>query len=833
MRTFSLWLLLTLLSLPLRAQDTVAGMVVDSLSGNGIAGASVMLKREGKTVVFARTDKQGHFVLRATPRGGDRLQAMMIGYARQSIPVAADGNNVIRMAQQAFQLREVRVQGSPVQQHKDTVTYDLTRFATERDNNLKDVLRKLPGVEVAKSGEISVNGKKLSRFTVEGMDLSKGKYNKLTENIRAKDVRKAEVINHDQPVKALRNRVFTDDVAMNITLKDSARDRLVPTLRPYLLVGDPTNVGGDATVMQIGKKKQMEYTGRYDRTGRDLEEQNLSFYSLYGRGTPATLPQWFTVPALQTPIDGERMRMNTSQAYTVDYLSRTKSGSENSLSASYIRAVTRQHTANSSRYYLGGEPQLTTEDKRLTLREDKFDLELNRSINADTHYGSVTFEAAAAQDDGSYTLDGNPGTAGQRVRNPEVNLKACVQQNYNKSRGQLQWNSLLDYHYSKDALYLDCRKSAYANRLWHTFHSLGYNRSGGYWNYSLGGSLEAEALNVAHADNVRLGLGLQPALRYNNDLWRLTIASPLTVSRFTRQQQTMLLPSPTVYLARDNGNRSSWSMSLGYRENAGDWNYYAVDQLQTDYRTYRQAADFVPRNRLLSSNVTYKYQRPIYHFFANASLSASRTWSNVAADMQVKDGNYFYSYMRHDTRGDQLRGSASLSKGFYKARLKLSLAANGSLGRGEQYTAGEVVDFNYRNLSMEPEVVCSPSFMEMDYKGTFSLSRSEAGADAANSLFNWTQRLSLTSTLGHVDATLGGIFYHNDLMNAPAVNTLLVDASIVWRLRRVRIKAELRNIFNKKDYSTTTYSGVGVFTNSYSLRPRELVVSVQFSPGTF
>ena len=236
MRTFSLWLLLTLLSLPLRAQDTVAGMVVDSLSGNGIAGASVMLKREGKTVVFARTDKQGHFVLRATPRGGDRLQAVMIGYARQSIPVAADGNNVIRMAQQAFQLREVQVQGSPVQQHKDTVTYDLTRFATERDNNLKDVLRKLPGVEVAKSGEISVNGKKLSRFTVEGMDLSKGKYNKLTENIRAKDVRKAEVINHDQPVKALRNRVFTDDVAMNITLKDSARDRLVPILRPYLLV---------------------------------------------------------------------------------------------------------------------------------------------------------------------------------------------------------------------------------------------------------------------------------------------------------------------------------------------------------------------------------------------------------------------------------------------------------------------------------------------------------------------------------------------------------------------------------------------------------------------
>lgn len=85
-------------------------------------------------------------------------------------------------------------------------------------------------MEVAKNGRISYNGKELSRFTVEGMDLSKGQYNKLTDNIRARDVKRAEVVNHDQPIKALRNRVFTDDVGMNITLKDSVRDRLVPIL---------------------------------------------------------------------------------------------------------------------------------------------------------------------------------------------------------------------------------------------------------------------------------------------------------------------------------------------------------------------------------------------------------------------------------------------------------------------------------------------------------------------------------------------------------------------------------------------------------------------------
>ncbi len=108
-----------------------------------------------------------------------------MGYSRQTIDLEKDDGNIIRMAQKSFRLKEVRVLASPVLQRKDTIIYDLTRYATDRDNTLKDVLKKLPGVEVAKNGRISYNGKELSRFTVEGMDLSKGQYNKLTDNIRA------------------------------------------------------------------------------------------------------------------------------------------------------------------------------------------------------------------------------------------------------------------------------------------------------------------------------------------------------------------------------------------------------------------------------------------------------------------------------------------------------------------------------------------------------------------------------------------------------------------------------------------------------------------------
>lgn len=38
----------------------------------------------------------------------------------------------------------------------------------------------------------------------------------------------------------------------------------------------------------------------------------------------------------------------------------------------------------------------------------------------------------------------------------------------------------------------------------------------------------------------------------------------------------MLLPSPTVYLSRDNGNRNS--LSLSYNESAGGWSYFAIKE---------------------------------------------------------------------------------------------------------------------------------------------------------------------------------------------------------------------------------------------------------------
>ena len=54
------------------------------------------------------------------------------------------------MTPEAFELREVQVKSGRIAGLRDTISYDLSKFADKRDNTLKDVLKKLPGVDVDK-----------------------------------------------------------------------------------------------------------------------------------------------------------------------------------------------------------------------------------------------------------------------------------------------------------------------------------------------------------------------------------------------------------------------------------------------------------------------------------------------------------------------------------------------------------------------------------------------------------------------------------------------------------------------------------------------------------
>lgn len=811
------------------AQDRISGVVVDSLTHKPIAKANVMLLKGGKVVTFSRANDKGEFSFTHSTANLKelQLQATALEYEKKRMAIATPTGNRIAMVQKVFEMQEVTVMAGPITGGKDTITFDLTRFASERDNSLKDVLAKLPGVNVGSDGKISVNGKDISRFTVEGLDLSDGRYNKLTENIKAKDVKKAEVIEHDQPIKALKGKVFTDNVAMNVKLKDNARDRLSVTLRPYLAVGKPSHVAGSANMLQIGKRKQIMYDAIYDRRGRDVAQSGFAFVSDYMAPQPANLSSWYSVPTLKAPIDADRLRFNTSQSYSINRLLKTKNDNEMRITADYFRKVLRQNTANSSTYYFAETPTTTTEKHRMILKEDVFNFSIDKKINTEKHYGSMRFSVNAEQDDALSGLE-STGHAklSQRVRTPEVNVKGYITTTQNCKRGTLSLQSIVDYHHTRNDLYINTDRENIQSNLWHNNNEVSWRTTENGFTQHYNFDVDFQHLNVRNG-HTQITFHSSPSLNYEKGKWHATVRQELNLKYLTQQRKWYFYMSPSLYANYKKSSRTETNALFYYGQSLRGLSDFALDSYRTNYRTWKTSPTFMPRTHSLNFNLTHNYKRVAREFFSNFSLNANRTWSNSVVDMQIQNGNYLMTYAQHNTKNTSVTGRFWVSKGFYKQHFKTSCGISAAYSDGEQYTAGKVVGYQYRSLTFSPSLTYSPSWAFVTYSGDFALSKSTSDNASMSSRFNWKQSLTLTSTIRKVDLSLSGIYYHNQLEGA-TLNTFLADAKATWRQKNFLVLATLANLFNKRNYIETSYSGVGIFTNSYELRPRELILTFEF-----
>ena len=712
------------------AQEKISGYVEDSLTHNRLTNVSVTLLRNGKPLKFTRSKEDGTFLIPiAQKQTGDMLQASYMGYKKQKKAVSSEKETIISMASTAFVLKEVQVKGSRIT-GRDTISFDLTRFANERDNSLKDVLKKLPGVDIEKNGRINYNGKPINRFTVEGLDLTGGKYNQLEENIKAKDVKKAEVIEHDQPIKALQNKTFTDNVAMNIALKDSARDKLMPTLKPYMLVGHPSHIGGSINIMQIGKKKQMMYDAEYDRTGKNLGYALNQLASYSNRLAPASLPLWLSVPSLDAPIDEERLRFNTSQKYSINHIKKNKDDAETRIEANYLRTVTRQERENMSIYDLGGEtPTVTTEHNHKTMISDAFNLQWENKVNKAEHYGNESISLSAAQSDGLSNIN---DTLTQRVRIPKLDLSASIYRLFVFKKSQLSWRSTADYHHGVADLYVNDDRNRIRTNLWHTAHALQWMRNRFHWTQEYRMSIDLNNIyakyqersdeigkNNRFIENSHDEIGqnslnitgkFTPYWQYKTETFRMSFSPDFMWERFTYPQKTLLTISPYLYLYKKLDFRRELTIYTGYSTGTGNAINYAMKQYRLSYRSWYTSSDIIPITRSLYGKLSYDYKRPIKEIFFSASVNASKNWMNTASDLRIEDSKYYTSLYKQDSKSDNIGGSLYISKGFYDLHLKTRLEGSYNYSKGEQYSSGKAISYTADNYTVKPSIDFSPSW---------------------------------------------------------------------------------------------------------------------------
>ena len=157
---------------------TVKGILVDSAHGKQpLQNATISIRPLGgdsSTAEYAVSDKKGAFQFRGLTAGQYFVLITYEGFQHMGRNISiSDSNANVDLAtlylQPADELLEAAiVQRPPMGIRKDTVEYNATLFATKPNAVAEDLLKKMPGVQVDNSGNITAQGETVQRILVDG-----------------------------------------------------------------------------------------------------------------------------------------------------------------------------------------------------------------------------------------------------------------------------------------------------------------------------------------------------------------------------------------------------------------------------------------------------------------------------------------------------------------------------------------------------------------------------------------------------------------------------------------------------------------------------------------
>jgi hypothetical protein len=189
----------------------ITGIVMDSTEKTPLAGVIIqLLDMSGKGLKYTISGNDGRFSL---PRStnGNRLVFRSMGYKHHTITIADNKSPLsVLLVNEPVQLRDVVVTAPAILEKSDTLIFRVQQYADAQDRTITDVLKKMPGIEVAENGEIKYNGLPINKFYIEGNDLLEGRYGLVSNNISYRDVQNVELMENHQPVRALQGIEYSE-----------------------------------------------------------------------------------------------------------------------------------------------------------------------------------------------------------------------------------------------------------------------------------------------------------------------------------------------------------------------------------------------------------------------------------------------------------------------------------------------------------------------------------------------------------------------------------------------------------------------------------------------
>lgn len=834
-----------------------SGTVRDSASHKALDFVSVVILDSRKQpLCFQQTNSKGTFSL-SVPEGKQAasISFSMLGYRKKTFAVSMYHNGqTVYLHEGTANIKEVTVKAKRLQLNGDTLSYSVAGFKQKQDRSIADVIAKMPGLHVNPNGSITYQGNPINKFYIEGMDLMGGKYAMASENLSANKVKKVEVYQRHQPIKALRGKNFSDQAAINLVLTDDAKAAWSGTMSigagAQLQKGEGEGIlrDGKITGMRFARKIQSLSMYKWNNTGTDIQHEILDL----SRDTNLddNVSGWVEGISVSAPsIAEKRYKLNDTHLFATNCLSKVGKDKELRLQSTYLFDNTVGKKYQQTVYTdILGKPAVEEKSDASKYRSE-LTTELQYKINSDKNYLNNVFRSS---------FDWNHTTAASHLGENAVEQYVRPHKIYLGDEFLLLHNlsNNRSYSFSIDASFCHlpsllqlCDSSMqhlavtesqleastiFRHKIWGFKVSyeaaLKYHRQEGKLDFYR----EQEVLKPEQKEYMQEVDGvLIPSVGYSSS-WGLSLSAAATfkLARFdlTHDNANKLYVSPNLSLKYQI--TATTDASIGYRHSYSLYPFSLHTSLPfyTNYITKTVGDGKWSDMRIDRLWGEYNFGNPLIGLFLYLKADYTRN-GNLPLYTSWLEGNVYNMKMSDEHYNATTKSfSADMSKAFGLGKLTIDLGVSGRWNDYAMLMNAEKVPYQNRYFSSYWKVAVMPCpQFSMEEQSTFDYSKQinkQNPSLDSEGIRTSEHELKLYYMPGSWKFSWVNSYYKSN--DKQVDNAYFSDAAISYSPRRFEIGVTVSNLFGTKKYERRYLSSSYIHYTVNQLRPREIWCSVAY-----
>lgn len=882
---FITFLLGTIVPHTLHAQEqkNYSGTVGDSTQP--IASANVFIANaDAVLLTFAITNEKGSFQINLSKELLQQavwIEATCIGYKKERIKFDPEKQTYhFNLTRDPVFLREVTVTNRPrLLQMGDTLRYIVSSFAEKEDRSIGDVLRRMPGIKIMEDGTIYYNDKQIDNLYIQGDDLMSGKYGTATKVIRKEMIKSVDVIQNHQPIKVLKDKVYSDKASVNLVLADE--NSIKVSAGGSIGLGLPKLYDVSGNSILLNKKIKSINLASINNAGNDYRNQLKSQGSgNMGGSIDKDIPE-VALSMSSAPLPNIAQHYyfdNNSLILNFNNLYNLKNAFQLKANVQVFNDVNHFVYNGNTKNFIGSDTVVYNDDERVRNHPRAFNGTFQVLANKEKFYFSNSTQYRFWQEMNGAQMRFNDNTFSQGLRNKRHELNNdlhWIPTLKSSAVLELRWlfktatvnkqltlydgfvSSISGHEGLYDSIiqqlkdpvllsniFLSRKRSwqwgtVYQNAGWiiedHIMRSsLSFLKNGALTPYSGDdGNHQNWRSNQYYITN---------GLDFKIKKWSGSLQLPLILQRIHDAQKfyahnsslNKLRFTPKLSARHQIDLEKQLSVNYSYNTTFGDFTDTYLGNILKNYRNLSSSQGVLPFNKVHSSSLNYSSQKSIKLFFFNADVSYSHITANTLLSSDITDSLEQTVLVREKNVQERWSANAGISQFIFPIKLNASLKAGYSFSSSNFMLNNELTTINSRSLS--GSVQFSKRFSDrisLEYSGRYEYVKVSPSEDVSQKqLPQKVRNFNQTIKTSYIPSKR--LLFDFVIRNAIQKNNFLTqdyffsDARIRYTFskRKFDLNIEAYNLFNVKDYIYFNADTYRLITNHYHLRGRMIMAKV-------